>query len=80
MLYVKKYITSLSRKNLLCIEFCVIIFYCMNGPIEGRCTNYKNFSVCNSNFIARSVILEFFKVMYLPSIGPFMHSSKKHII
>ncbi len=22
-------------------------FYCMNGSIEGRCTNYKNSSVCN---------------------------------
>ncbi len=34
-------------------------FYCMNGSIEGRCTNYKNSSVCNSDFIARSVILIF---------------------
>ncbi len=48
-------------------------FYCMNGSIEGKCTNYKNSSVCNSDFIARSVILEFFKVMCLPSIDPFMH-------
>ncbi len=48
-------------------------FYCMNGSIEGRCTNYKKSFVCNSDFIARSVILEFFKVMYLPSIEPFMH-------
>ncbi len=34
-------------------------FYCMNWSIEGRCTNYKNSSVCNSDFIARSVILVF---------------------
>ncbi len=47
-------------------------FYCMNGLIEGRCTNYKNSSVCNSDFIARNVLLEFFKVMCLPSIDPFM--------
>ncbi len=48
-------------------------FYRMNGSIEGRCINIKNSSVCNSDFIARSVILEFFKVTYLPSIDPFMH-------
>ncbi len=47
-------------------------FYCMNGSIEGRCTNYKNSSVCNSDLIARSVLLEIFKAMCLPSIGPFM--------
>ncbi len=39
-------------------------FYWMNGSIEGRCTNHKNSSVCNSDFIARSVLLEFFKVMH----------------
>ncbi len=38
----------------------------MNGSIEGRCTNYKNFSVCNPDFIARGVVLGFFKVMGLP--------------
>ncbi len=54
--------------------------YCMNGSIEGRCTNYTNSSVCNSDFITRSVILEFFKVIYLPSIDPFMHLSEKRII
>ncbi len=47
-------------------------FYCMNGSIEGRCTNYENSSVCNSDFLAKSVLLEFFKVMCLPSIDPFM--------
>ncbi len=50
----------------------VLSFYCMNGSIEGRCTNYKNSSVGNFDFIARSVLLEFFKVMCLPSIDPFM--------
>ncbi len=35
-------------------------FYCMNGSLEGRCTNYKNSGVCNFDFIARSVLLEFF--------------------
>ncbi len=52
-------------------------FYCMNGSIEGGCTNYKNSS---SDFIARSVLLEFFKVMCLPSIDPFMQLSEKRII
>ncbi len=55
-------------------------FYCMNGSIEGRCTNHKNSSVCNSDFIARSVLLEFFKVMSLPSIDLFMQLSEKCII
>ncbi len=34
--------------------------YCMNGSIEDRHINWKNSYVCNSNFIARSVLLEFF--------------------
>ncbi len=55
-------------------------FYCMNGSIEDRCTNYKNSSVCNFDFIARSVLLELFKVMRLLSIGPFMQQSEKRII
>ncbi len=55
-------------------------FYCMNGSIEGRCSNYKNSSVCNSDFIARSVLLEFFKVMCLPLIDPFMQLSEQRII
>ncbi len=54
-------------------------FYCMNESIEGRCTNYKNFSVYNSDFIARSVLLKFFKVMCLPSMDPFMQLSEKRI-
>ncbi len=44
----------------------------MNGSIEGRCTNYKNSSMCNSDFIARSVLLKFFKVM----CGFFMTTTK----
>ncbi len=55
-------------------------FYCMNESIEVRCTNYKNSSACNSDFITRSVLLEFFKVMCLPSIDPFMQLSEKRII
>ncbi len=54
--------------------------YCINGSIEGRCTNYKNSSVCNSDCIARSVLLELFKVMCLLSIDPFMQQSEKRII
>ncbi len=32
----------------------------------------ENSSVCNSDFNAGSVLLEFFKAMLLPSINPFM--------
>ncbi len=55
-------------------------FYCMNGSKEGRCTNYKYSSVCNSDFIATIVLLEFFKVICLPSIDPFMQLSEKRLI
>ncbi len=34
--------------------------YCLNGSIEGRHINQKNSYVCNSDFIASSVLLEFF--------------------
>ncbi len=42
---------------------CQIIpasLYCINGSIEDRRINQKNSYVCNSNFIAKSVLLEFF--------------------
>ncbi len=72
-------IMSLSRKNLLCVEFCVIILL-HEWSIKGRCTNYENSSVCNSDFIATSVLLEFFKVVCLPYMGPFMQLTEKRII
>ncbi len=82
MIWSKFYMSS-SRKNFLYVEFCMngsIEGRCTNYKnssvcnsdfiIEGRCTNYKNSSVCNSDFISRSVLLEFFKVPYLPCICP----------
>ncbi len=34
--------------------------YCMNGSIEDRRINWRNSYECNSDLIARSVLLEFF--------------------
>ncbi len=65
------YIVIVTKKPPMCRIICLSL-YCMNGSIESRCINYKNPSVCNTNFIARSVLLEFFKVMRLPSIDLFM--------
>ncbi len=73
------YISLLSQKTFYVSHFA-LSFYCMNGSIEGRCTNYKNSSVCNSEFIARSVLLEIFKVMCLLFIDPFMQQSEKRIM
>ncbi len=52
-------------KNLLCVEFCVIILL-HEWVDRGQMPNYKNSSVCNNDFIARSVILEFFKWCVCP--------------
>ncbi len=48
-------------KNLLCVKLCVLL-YCMNGPIEGRNVDWKNCSVCKSDFIARSAIIGVFLI------------------
>ncbi len=38
------------------------LLYCMNGSIEGRHIDWKNFSVCNSDFIASSAIIGVFLI------------------
>ncbi len=38
------------------------LLYCMNESIEGGHINWKNSSVCNSDFIARSAIIGVFLI------------------
>ncbi len=38
------------------------LLYCMNGSVEGRHIDWKNFSMCKSDFIARSAIIGVFLI------------------
>ncbi len=47
-----------TKKPPMC-QIMRLSLYCMNGSLKGRRVNKKNCYACNSDFIARSALLEF---------------------